>query len=176
MAYPMKCYMIFFFFHFTIYVLLLRLCLLSAWLIILVVISCWCLATICCVTVSVFDLVSPLSNIKSNNLIPTFRAKTILSLLNLGLDFSGFFYWEIETFSAQAVSFPFTWQLFDVSRSFWNWRFERRRVWPVRFDICWRGWNIQTQIETVQSHGLDWVSSDFPKIILTQQVKNIFVK
>ena len=83
--------MLFFFPCFTIYVLLLRLCLLSAWLIILVVISCWCLATICCVTVSVFDPVSPLSNIKSNNLIPTFRAKTILSLLNLGLDFSGFF-------------------------------------------------------------------------------------
>ena len=90
MASPMHIF--FLFFYFTIYVLLLRLCLLSAWLIILVVISCWCLATICCVTVSVFDLPSPLSNIKSNNLIPTFRAKTILiSLLNLGLDISGFF-------------------------------------------------------------------------------------
>ena len=82
------------------YELLLRLCLLSAWLIILVVISCWCLATICCVTVSVFHLPSPLSNILTNNLILTFRAKTILSLLNLGLYFSFFsLYWDSEYWS-----------------------------------------------------------------------------
>ena len=60
------------------------------------------------------------------------------------------------------------------------WRFQillKLKIWKAKwFDICWRGWNIQTQIETVQSHGLAWVSSDFPKIILTQQVKNIFVK
>ena len=38
---------------------------------------------------------------------------------------------SIETLSTEVVSFLFTWQLFDVSRSFWNWRFERWTAWPV---------------------------------------------